>query len=299
MAELGSVHKAAAAIGLAQPALSSLLVDLESLLGAALFERHARGMRLTKLGRELLPSARSLMAAADRVAEQAAALQAGADGVVRVGAIGGAVTGLLTVALPIAAECHPGLVVHVDEWDAHQLDQRVAQDDIDLALCRAPQVVPADWQFEPLLADHFAVVAAAQHPLAGKRASLDQLRTQTWLALPTGSAARAAFEALFAEFDAPPPICHVSNRIPSLLWAMLKAKPMLALVPKSVARQLLDAGELVELPLDRPLPFEPIGALMPVSDLPAGSHALMQVLREAARRLASRNAKPALRHRAR
>jgi DNA-binding transcriptional LysR family regulator len=267
-----------------QPALSALLADLEALLGAPLFDRHARGMRLTNLGRELLPAARSLMAAADRAAEQAAALQSDADRVVRVGAIGGAVTGLLTAALPVVADRHPGLLVHVNEWDADQIDQRIAQADVDVALCRAPRVVPAGWRFEPLLADRFGIVAAASHPLAGRRLSLARLHRETWLALPTGSAARVAFEALFADFPQPPPLCQVSNRVPSLLWAMLKARPLLTLLPISVARQLLEAGELAELPLDRPLPLEPLGALVPAQDPPAGAETLLQVLRDTAGR---------------
>jgi DNA-binding transcriptional LysR family regulator len=280
VAELGSVRKAADDIGLAQPALTTLLADLEALVGAPLFERHARGMRPTALGRELLPTARRLLRTVDEAAEQAAALHARARHVVRLGAIGGAISGLLTQALPLLAQRHPTLLVQLLEADAAQLDQWVARGEVDLALCRAPAEVPAGWTFEPLLEDRFVVVAARGHALAGRaRVGLARLARERWLALPTGSAARSALDGLFAELGATPPLCLVSSRVPAVLWAMLKAQPLLALVPASVARQLVDAGELVALRLDRTLPFDAIGALRP--DAPPGEAvaALLQVLR--------------------
>lgn len=282
VAELGSVRKAAEAIGLAQPALTTLLADLEALVGAPLFDRHARGMRPTALGRELLPTARRLLRAVDEAAEQAAALQANARHVVRVGAIGGAISGLLVQALPMLAQRHPSLLVQLLEADAAQLDQWVARGEVDLALCRAPRVVPEGWAFEPLREDRFVVLAAASHPLAGRsRLGLARLARERWLALPSGSAARAALDALFAEMDTAPALCLVSSRVPAVLWAMLKAQPLLALVPASVARQLVDAGELVVLRVDRTLPFDAIGALRPDVPPSEGVAALLQVLRSA------------------
>jgi DNA-binding transcriptional LysR family regulator len=280
VAELGSVRKAAEAIGLAQPALSALLADLEALVGAPLFDRHARGMRLTGLGRELLPTARRLLRAVDEAAEQAAALQAQARHVVRVGAIGGAISGLLTQALPVLAQRHPTLLVQLLEADAQQLDQWVAQGEVDLALCRAPRVVPDGWVYEPLREDRFVVVAGAGHPLADRtRVNLARLARERWLALPCGSAARAALDALFAELAVTPDLCLVSSRVPAVLWAMLKTQPLLALVPASVARQLVEAGELVELRIERTLPFEAIGALRPDVTPGEAVAALLQVLR--------------------
>jgi len=278
VAELGSVRKAADAIGIAQPALTGLLADLESLIGAPLFERHARGMHLTAFGRELLPTARRLLGAIDDAAQQAAALQANAQHVVRVGAIGGAVGGLLAPSLPRLAQQHPELMVQLIEADAPQLDQLVAREEIDIALCRAPAQIPQGWSFEPLLPDRFVVVAGPGHPLCKRRRlSVEQLRTQTWLAMPGGSAARTMFDVLFAD-GAVPPLCQVSCRIPTVLWAMLRAQPWLALIPASVVHPFVAAGELVELPLDRNLDMPPIGALRPQGDERAGVRCFMNAL---------------------
>lgn len=50
IAELGSLARAADQTGISQPALSRLLSDLEKGFGVTLFERHARGLRLTEAG---------------------------------------------------------------------------------------------------------------------------------------------------------------------------------------------------------------------------------------------------------
>jgi DNA-binding transcriptional LysR family regulator len=279
VAELGSVRKAAEAIGIAQPALTGLLADLESLIGAPLFERHARGMHLTAMGRELLPTARRVLGAIDDVAQQAAALQSQAQHVVRVGAIGAAIGGLLTPALPALALRHPDLLIQLVEADAPQLGQLVAQDEIDVALCRSPARVPQGWNFEPLLSDRFVVVAGRAHPLGKRRRlTVQQLRSYSWLAMPNGSAARKMFDELFAD-NVMPPMCQVSSRIPTVLWAMLRAQPLLALIPASVVRPLIVAGELTELHFDRSLEMDPIGALCRQGDDRAGVVLLMHALK--------------------
>lgn len=281
VADLGSVRKAAESIGIAQPALTSLLADLEALLGAPLFERHARGMRPTPLGRELLAPARRLLGAVDDMADQAVALQAQAQHVVRVGAIGGAVAGLLAPALVVLTRRHPDLLVQLLEADVLQLNALVARGEIDLALCRSPGLLPQGWHFLPLLQDRLVVLAGAGHALAGRRRlTLDLLRRQTWLVSPSGSLARSHFDTLFA--DGQPPLCQVSSRAPTVLWALLRAQPLLALVPASLARPLVEAGELVALSLDPALvqALEPIGALVADGAPPRGVDLLLAALAE-------------------
>ena len=102
--------------------------------------------------------------------------------------------------------------------------------------------------------------------------------TQPWLARPGGSAARAMFDALFAE-GAPPPMCQVSSRSPTVLWAMLRAQPLLALIPASVVHPLVAAGQLVQLPLDRKLDMAPIGALLRQGDDRTGVRRLLDALK--------------------
>jgi DNA-binding transcriptional LysR family regulator len=142
--------------------------------------------------------------------------------------------------------------------------------------------VPDGWNFEPLLADRYAVVAGAQHPRAGQTVSIEELHGETWLSMPAGSAARVTFERLFAEFEPRPAMCQISGRVPNILWAMLKSKPLLAMVPASLVHQLLEVGELVEIQMVQTLPLDSLGALYQLTDSPSSVEVLLQVLRESA-----------------
>jgi DNA-binding transcriptional LysR family regulator len=68
VAEEGHVSRAASALRVAQPAVSRQIRLLEDELGAALFVRTARGMRLTPPGAVFLEHARSILAQVDLAA---------------------------------------------------------------------------------------------------------------------------------------------------------------------------------------------------------------------------------------
>ena len=61
VAEHGQMIAAAAALHLAQPAVSQTIGQLEREVGVALFHRHPRGVRLTAAGKDLLPKARAAL----------------------------------------------------------------------------------------------------------------------------------------------------------------------------------------------------------------------------------------------
>jgi DNA-binding transcriptional LysR family regulator len=71
IAEAGSVSRAAEKLFIAQPPLSVQVRQLEGDVGAPLFVRHAKGVRLTAAGEALLPEARSLLDRAARLRDTA------------------------------------------------------------------------------------------------------------------------------------------------------------------------------------------------------------------------------------
>jgi DNA-binding transcriptional LysR family regulator len=72
LVEAGSLGRAAAVLGTSQPTLSRRLAALEAGLGQSLFERTARGLRLT-------PAGQALRGPAERMREQAAQLRLAAQ----------------------------------------------------------------------------------------------------------------------------------------------------------------------------------------------------------------------------
>lgn len=73
IAELGSLSRVAAQLGLAQSTLTRQLKKLEDAFGTPLFYRHGRGMDLTPAGQKLLVGARDVLADMARIKSEIAA----------------------------------------------------------------------------------------------------------------------------------------------------------------------------------------------------------------------------------
>lgn len=67
IARSGNITTAASTLGIAQPALSHHIATIEEELGATLFDRHARGVKLTREGQRLFDRATSILGQLDRL----------------------------------------------------------------------------------------------------------------------------------------------------------------------------------------------------------------------------------------
>ena len=83
VAELEHMTRAAERLNLAQPALSRTIQNLENELGAALFDRRGRGMRLNENGRILLRYSRQILSSIQDAKNEIAAQKIGAETCVR------------------------------------------------------------------------------------------------------------------------------------------------------------------------------------------------------------------------
>lgn len=283
IAELDSLQKAAESIGMSQPGATHALAELESILGAALFERHARGMRPTAIGHALLPLVRNAVRQLQTCAETVAAMTAGAAGTVRIAAIGAALSGLLADVLPPFSLAHPDVVVDVQAVGIDDLMRLLEEGQVDLLACREPAQLPAGLRFEPLVDDRYAVVCRRQHALAGRtEVPVAELGTQTWLMPPPTGIAGRDFDRLCRALGIVPPACWISGRSVLLTLAMLQQRELLAFIPRNTVCQLLDAGLLVEVPAPPELttPLPPVGLVVP-EDLGRSSAAIQRFVAQA------------------
>ncbi|GIJ56395.1 LysR family transcriptional regulator [Virgisporangium aurantiacum] len=167
----GTVTDAAVALGMAPSSVSEQIRTLEKSLGVALFERGARGMRLTPEGVRLRGWARRLL----EQAEQARRDVAGP--VLRLGALETIAATHVPAVLERLAERRPGLTVDVRSDAARdQLLAAVAAGDLDAALLLDSgdrlgelgfPVPPAPLDFVDLQPVPLALVAAPGHRLDG------------------------------------------------------------------------------------------------------------------------------------
>jgi DNA-binding transcriptional LysR family regulator len=83
-AEQQSFRRAADALNVTQPALSQHIQVLERILRVSLFERSAKGVRLTPMGQQLVARARVVLNSVERLEEFADNLAAGQDGTISI-----------------------------------------------------------------------------------------------------------------------------------------------------------------------------------------------------------------------
>ncbi|MDZ7904782.1 MAG: LysR family transcriptional regulator [Cypionkella sp.] len=263
LAELQTMRRTAEAIGITQPAVTQLVAELETLMGAQLFLRHARGVHSTRLALDLLPIAARILDALGDSAEVVAAKQDEYGGVVRVAATPAAIGGLLHAAVPKFAEKHPRVHMNISEAGGSDPFAQLAENRCDLLCLRETDVVPKGWIFQRCLDDALVVVCGHAHALSRKDSvTLDDLAQSRWLLNRVGSVARTRFEDFASTHGWPDALrCAIVMHIPSLTFEMLANGRFLALIPRSAALPWIMSGAVVALDTPMTSPLRPLGYL--------------------------------------
>jgi LysR family transcriptional regulator, hydrogen peroxide-inducible genes activator len=183
--------RAAAALRVSQPALSSAVAALERTLGIQLVERTTRSVLLTSVGEEIVERARGVLGAVDDIAEVAVRVQAPLSGEIRLGVIPTVAPYLLPRLLPVLRARRPRLRPRLREAQTSALLAELRGGSLDLALLALP-TDEAGVVEEPLHDEDFVLVTPADHPLAGSAAvPVSALGGQELLLLEDGHCFRA------------------------------------------------------------------------------------------------------------
>nr|WP_315904301.1 LysR family transcriptional regulator [Streptomyces sp. ASQP_92] len=177
--------RAAERLHIVQSAVSQQVRRLERELGAELFDRSPRHVRLTAAGERLLPEAREVLAAAERAR---AAVRGRTT--LRLGTSAGLGEHLDRV-LGAFAEIAPGVAAELVSAPTRDRLAQVVDGRLDAAFVRSPEPAPG-LRFLPLWEDPLLVAVPATHPLAGQ----DAIALSELAALPLALTARRNNPAL-------------------------------------------------------------------------------------------------------
>ena len=165
LAEHGSFSRAAEAAHVTQPTLSAGIKELETILGATLVERGARGAALTPAGEAAVSRARIVLTEAEDLVHMARAAGEPLSGPFRLGVIPTIAPFLLPKALPSLREQYPKLELFLREDLTHRLVEALKDRRLDAALIALPYDAPGI-ETTGLLEDEFLFAATPDHPLA-------------------------------------------------------------------------------------------------------------------------------------
>jgi DNA-binding transcriptional LysR family regulator len=163
-ARRGSVSRAAAALFVTQPALTARLKSLERELGAELFHRTGRGVRLSEAGRSFLPYAQRALAAVADGRQLLAELSRGGTGQLALGAAPAVSTYVLPAILRRLHAAYPNVQLSVRTGHSEEVLELVLREQVEVGLIRAlrhPEI-----ESIPLYEDELVLVTDPEHRFA-------------------------------------------------------------------------------------------------------------------------------------
>jgi LysR family hydrogen peroxide-inducible transcriptional activator len=231
VAETGSFSRAAERCRVAQPSLSQQVLKLEEDLGAKLFDRLGRSVRLTEAGRAFLPHARSILSQMETARSSVADKCADVHGSVSVGVIPTIAPYLMPRYTTAFAKKYPEAKLRIVEETTPILVESLRDLSIDLAILALP-LRHKDLELFPIRTEPLFAVLPKDHPHAeAGSVALSQLRGDSFVMLRDGHCFRDLSIATCARARITPNISFESGQFSSLL-GMVAAGVGISLVPE-------------------------------------------------------------------
>lgn len=176
--------RAADRLGMAQPPLSRQIKDIETELGAILFNRGHNAITLTQAGQRLLERSRSILRQIDDMKLEVRRIGQGADGRLRVGFVGSATYSILPNIIKSFRANYPGVSLSLVPMNNAQLQHALVSREIDVAFTR-PALRDPEFKARKLTEEPLAVAAPDTIETAARgTVGLAELTGQSFILYP-------------------------------------------------------------------------------------------------------------------
>lgn len=239
VAETGGFTRAAERCHVVQSALSHQIARLEKDLGARLFDRTSRSVRLTAAGEAFLPVARQALQAAERARAEVEAVTGEVRGRLAVGAI--STVGAVHLARELGAfrTKYPKVRISLQMEMSDALIERVRAGVLDVAFVGlVPGARAVGVREEVLARGELVAVVPPEHPLARREwTTLARVARETFVDYAEGSAARRQREEAFRAAGLTTQVAFEVTTV-EFLAELVRAGLGIGMVPEVSARKL-------------------------------------------------------------
>ena len=265
LAETGQIGLAAAQMGIAQPAASRLLAEVERIAGQPLHLRTGRGITLTPMGQALAQRAGRVVSEIRDAAREITEIGAGSTGHIRIGAVTGPALERVLPALRTARLALPGLTAEVVVATSDILGQQLVQGRLDFAIGRMPPGMEEQLSLSaPIDSEPVRFLVRRGHRLArSMTVTVEELMDFDWVMPGTEAILTRSVLSRLAALGLPPPRQRFATASFLLTLAMVQQSNAIAPLARAVCDQFgagPDAPYAV-LPLDLGIIVEPFGML--------------------------------------
>jgi LysR family hydrogen peroxide-inducible transcriptional activator len=258
VARLSHFGQAAEACAVSQPALSVQIKELEETIGAKLFERGARQVRLTGMGEEFAGRVQQILRSVDELGDLARAGRDRLVGRLRIGVIPTIAPYLLPGVVEGLAREHPDIDLRLRETITPRLIEELKEGALDIAIVALPISEPAFTEV-PLFDEEFVLVRPtrdADQPVPGP----DRLRQMRLLLLEEGHCFRD--QALsFCAINRAAPRELLDGSSLSTLVQMVGAGIGVTLIPEMAVRVETRSAQVAVAHFPDPAPRRQIGMI--------------------------------------
>lgn len=186
VAELRSVRAASEQLHVTQPAISRQIQDLEETIGASLFERTPRGLKLTPAGEAYLAEGRDILARVEAANRMARRIASGTQGHLRIGFVENAAwSGTVSGALSAFGQASPQVSLELQPMNTPEQFEAMAAGRLDGGFCYRIGSLPEGVESVPVLEQNVVLAVPEAWPL-GKRGAVmsTQLAGIPFIAFP-------------------------------------------------------------------------------------------------------------------
>ena len=217
IADTGNFSRAAERCQVAQPSLSQQVLKLEEDLGAKLFDRLGRSVRLTEVGRAFIPHARAILERVDVAWSSVADRRADLSGSVAVGVIPTVAPYLMPGYTARFTKKYPEAKLRIVEATTSVLVQGLRDLSIDVAILALP-LRHKDLELFPIRTEPLFAVLRRDHPRASAESlALKDLRGESFVMLRDGHCFRDLSIDTCAHARVTPNIAFESDQFSSVL----------------------------------------------------------------------------------
>jgi LysR family transcriptional regulator, hydrogen peroxide-inducible genes activator len=254
VARAGSFTRAAEEEGVAQPSLSQQILKLEAEMGAPLFERLGRSVRLTPCGELLLPQARAILRQFNDARNSVQGLLVGVRGRLTVGSIPTVMPYFVAQRAQGFRREYPDVDLQLVENTTPRLVDGLQSGDLDLAILALPLSSP-DLVCGELFRERILLALPPRHRLANaERVDLKDVKHERLLLLREGHCFRDNALAACRKARVVPNAVFESDQFASI-FALVAAGAGISMVPEMAS----GAAEGCRLVFLRPESFRRIG----------------------------------------
>ncbi len=253
VAERGGLRRAARHLGVAQPAITRSIRDLEHELGTTLFERSATGMELTPIGEAFLRRSTAAQLELERACDEIKQMKGLNSGTVSIGLSTAPHVGMLPRVLAPFHRRFPDVVLNISEGLFPALEAQIRDGSIDFYVGPLSEDNPGgEFAVEKLFDNRRVILARPGHPLARAR-SLRELVTARWVATSVTANSEAELYPLFERHGLPRPTISVQAHSALTMITAAASSDLLAILPQQWLEFVQSTGLLAHIDLDEEL----------------------------------------------